>query len=143
MTSTDGAPVLNITGLYDYTILIAILVGGVFFLICICELISRYGIGNGVSVIILTGICAGYGHSFVKITKLFHEVGPGPYVLALVFAFIIALATVVLLKTKINIPLRHGLSGESVPFFQLNTCPSGTVAIPYAVSLIMLPVTLS
>ena len=47
MTSTDGAPVLNITGLYDYTILIAILVGGVFFLICICELISRYGIGNG------------------------------------------------------------------------------------------------
>lgn len=143
MTSTNGTPILGITGIYDYAILIAILTGGVFFLICICELISKYGIGNGVSVIIFTGICARYGHNFVKTTKLFHEVGPGPYVLALVFAFVIALATVVLLKTKVNMSLRHKLSGESVTFFQLNTCPSGTVAIVYAVSLIMLPVTLS
>jgi preprotein translocase subunit SecY len=140
MASPAGVPVLEVGSFYEYAIVLLVLTGGVFLLILVAELISRYGIGNGVSIILLTGICAGFSR-VAKSERFAHEVGLSLHPF-LIF-FMLVLLTVILVKTQIGIPVSHGGLGEPVTFFQLNTCPSGNVAIGYASSLIFLPLTVS
>jgi preprotein translocase subunit SecY len=124
MASPGGVPVLEVGSFYEYAIVLLVLTGGVFLLILVAELISRYGIGNGVSIILLTGICAGLGR-IAKTERFAHEVGLSLHPF-LIF-FVLVLLTVILMKTQIGIPVSHGGLGEPVTFFQLNTCPSGNV----------------
>ena len=56
MQSPSGIRVLEMGYGYEYFLLIAILVCGVFFLIIICELISKFGIGHGLSLLLFSGI---------------------------------------------------------------------------------------
>jgi len=56
MTLPNGGHLLNIGSTYDFILLVTILVGGVYFIFILSELISKYGIGNGISLIFLTQI---------------------------------------------------------------------------------------
>jgi len=137
MTSPTGFPALKIGSFYEYAIIVLVLTGGVFFLICIAEVISRYGIGNGLSILLFTGVCAGYSHNIGKMKSLVD--GEGLSLFPFFIIFFIVLLAVILLRTEIRIPFKHSALREPFSFFQLNTCPSGNVAIGYATSLIMLP----
>lgn len=141
---TNGDQILNLEGSHEYILLVTILVAGVFCLVFISELISRYGIGNGISILLLSGISAGLFHNMKRSLAYFSEfgVGPGVYLLALIIVVVIAFFIVRLLKTKVSDSVGHRLLQKPGKFFQFNTCPSGTIAIPYAVSIVMLPVTL-
>jgi len=140
MASPTDIPVLNIRFFYEYAVIVLTLTGGVFLLIFVAELISRYGIGNGVSILLLTGICAGYSHNIVKIKRLINEVGFSLFPFFIIF--VIVFLVLILLRTEISIPVRHRGLREPVSFFRLNTCPSGNAAIGYASSFILLPLTL-
>lgn len=142
ITLTNGVQILNIESVHEYTLLVTILVAGVFFLVFISELISKYGIGNGISILLLSGISAGFFHNLKKNLVRFGDLGPGVYLLSLVIVVIIAFFIIRLLKTKVSESVSHRLLQKPVKFFQLNTCPSGTIAIPYATSIVMLPMTL-
>jgi preprotein translocase subunit SecY len=140
MTSPTGVPALKIQFFYEYAVVVLVLTGGVFLCIIIAGLISRYGIGNGVSIILLTGICAGYGHNIAKTRRYIEQVGFSLHPFLIIFFLV--LLTVILLRTQIGIPVRHRPLHEPVTFFQLNMSPSGNVAMGYATSLILLPLTL-
>ena len=144
MKLTDGAQILNIESIHEYILLVTILVAGVFFLIFISELISRHGIGNGISILVLSGTSAGLFHNMKQNLALFSafRVGPGVYLLALIIVVVIAFFIIRLLKTKTSESVGHKLLQKPVRLFQLNTCPSGTMAVPYATSIVMLPMTL-
>ena len=51
----DGSKILELRSTYQYGLLMAILAIGVYLLIGVAELISKYGVGNGISILIFTG----------------------------------------------------------------------------------------
>jgi len=139
---TNGAQILNIESSHEYMLLVTILVAGVFFLVFISELISKYGIGNGISILLFSGICAGFFHNMRRNLVRFGNLGPGVYLLSLIIVVVIVFFIIKLLQTKTSVSINHKLSKKPVNLFQFNTCPSGTIVIPYALSIVMLPVTI-
>lgn len=51
MVSPGGVKILDISSSYEYILLVAVLVGSLYFLIFITELISKFGFGHGISII--------------------------------------------------------------------------------------------
>jgi preprotein translocase subunit SecY len=140
--SPGGAKLLEIRGGYEYILLVAVLVGSLYFLIFITELISKFGFGHGISIIILSGICADFSSSAIRNFGKFSKIELNMLLLpAAIFSFIVV-STIVLLRTKISISTYHRSSEKPLKAFQFNTCPSGKIAIAYAGSIIMLPVTI-
>ena len=143
MELPNGIKILNIVSGYEYVLLICILVGSVYILILICELISKFGIGHGISLILLSGICADFYRNFSKQLSISNEIGSKVYIISLCGFFLLVCLTVILLKTKVSVKTIHEKDNKSCSFFQLNFCPSAKVAIIYASSLIMIPATIS
>ncbi len=142
MTLVSGMKVLNADHLFEYVLIVCIFVGGVYLLIVLAELISRFGIGNGISIIIFSGICAEYFQNLNLSISNRYEVGLLTYPLVIFILGVLGLSAVVLFRTKISIPVTRVDAGKSIAIFQFNLCPSGNAAISYANSLIMLPVTI-
>jgi preprotein translocase subunit SecY len=142
MAAPDGVKILYISSSYEYILLVAVLVASLYFLIFITELISKFGIGHGISIILLAGICSELSSSAIGNLGNFSEIELSMLLLlAAIFSFIVA-STVILLRTKISIPIYRQFSERPLNIFQFNTCPSGNIAIGYASSIIMLPVTI-
>jgi len=105
--SPDGEKFLEISGSYEYILLVAILVASLFFLIFITKLISKFGVGHGISIIILSGICADLSSSAIRNLGNFSKIELNMLLLlAAIFSFMVV-STVVLLRTKISIPIYH------------------------------------
>jgi preprotein translocase subunit SecY len=139
MILPDGSKILDVHSTYQYGLLIAILMVSMYFLIGISELISKYGIGNGISILIFSGICVEFFYALKRSLVTFDEIGPAIYFLAIFILLTIGFASMLLLRTKISIPIRHRSLEKSLSLFQFNTCPSGKIAVTYAASFIMLP----
>jgi preprotein translocase subunit SecY len=135
----DGTKILELRSTYQYGLLMAILAVGVYLLIGVAELISKYGVGNGISILIFTGICADVFSALKRNWAIFDEIGLATYFLAIFVLVAIGFASMLLLRTKISIPIRHRSSEKPLSIFQFNTCPSGNLAITHAASIIMLP----
>ncbi|MFH2046682.1 MAG: hypothetical protein ABIK92_16240 [Pseudomonadota bacterium] len=143
MDLSDGKSILNISTTFEHVILVCVMVGSFYLLVAICEMISRFGIGHGISIIILSGICGGFiGRVPMYFKQLeYHDVF-SYFIAFIVFCALIAF-TFVLLKNKIPIPCYHEKDNKIVGYFQLNQSPSSMVALTYAASIVMLPPTLS
>jgi len=142
ITLPTGTKILTLESSHEYILLVTILVAGVFFLVFISELISKYGIGNGISILLFSGICAALGNSIKRNYVRFSDFGPGVYLVSLIIVVVIVFFIIKLLQTKISVAVNHKLLKKPVNLFQFNTCPSGTIAIFYATSIVMLPATL-
>jgi len=142
MVSPGGVKILDISSSYEYILLVAVLVGSLYFLIFITELISKFGFGQGISMIIMSGICTDLSSSALANLGNFSKIELNMLLLlAAIFSFIVV-STTVLLRTKISFSTYHRSSEKLFNAFQFNTCPSGKIAIGYAGSIIMLPVTI-
>jgi preprotein translocase subunit SecY len=120
MTLPNGEHLLNIKNDFDFLLLMAILVGGVYFLIIICELISKYGFGNGVSLILLVGICSHFFDSFNQMIPIYNEIGPGLYLLSFCVFCVLVFFTIFLLKSKRPVEIRHRLMDSLFMFAGYN-----------------------
>ncbi|MGD0280152.1 MAG: DUF2007 domain-containing protein [Smithella sp.] len=138
----NGNFVLNVS-IFEHMILVCVLVGGFYLLVVLCELISRFGIGHGISLIILSGICGKFISRFPVYLKHFGYYDLSSLIISLIVICGLVAFTYVLLKTKISIPCYHEKDNTTVDYFQLNLSPSSCVALTFAVSIIMLPLTLS
>ena len=139
MLLPDGTKILELHSTYQYGLLLAILVVSMYLLIGVCELISKYGIGNGISILIFTGICADLFSPLKRNWMAIDEIGPAIYFLTIIVLVGIGLASMLLLRTQISIPIRHRSSEKPLSIFLFNACPSGKIAVTHAASFIMLP----
>ena len=139
----DGArPVLSSVGDAQQALLVAILVMGSFGLVGLCELISGYGVGHGISVVALTGLCAQFGGRLPMLAERFSHYETGTFIIAALFFSICTAMALVLLNTRVGIRCTHAKLDKQVAYFQLNLCPSSAEALTYASTLTMLPLTL-
>jgi len=141
-------PVLESTAVLPMVAMVASLIAGTIFLVWLGELITEYGIGNGISIIIFGGIVAGYW-GMVGSGML---VGQQGQVGGLVAYILIALATVVLIviftEAHRRIPVQYARTvyrgnrmykqaGSTHIPLRVNT--AGMIPLIFAMSLVLFP----
>lgn len=142
-----GAPIVGQFSIEQWLTVIIILTGGTVLLMWLGELITEKGIGNGISLIIFTGIVAGLppllGQSF-SATAGGADIGK----LAVIggIALLTIFAIVFITEGQRNIPVTyarraHGLRSEqpSDVHIPLRVNQAGVIPIIFAISVVLLP----
>ncbi len=126
-----------------------VLVAGTSFLMYLGEQISDKGIGNGVSIIIFTGIVAFLPSQIVQTVQV--ESANGRYwalaLLAILFVATVAFV-VAITQAQRKIPIQHvkrivgnKMVGGSSSFLPLKINSAGVIPIIFAISIMMFPMT--
>jgi len=104
---SNGKSFLNVSSAFEHLILVCVIVGSFCLLVTICELISKFGIGHGISIIIFSGICGDFiGRVPIYFERFEHYDLSSYIIVILVLGALISFAYV-LLKTKISIRCYH------------------------------------
>jgi Preprotein translocase subunit SecY len=140
---SNGNLILNVSNTFEHVFLVCVLVCSFCLLVALCELISRFGIGHGISIIILSGICGKFISRLPMYLAQFGYDDISSLIIPLIVICGLIAFAYVLLKTKISIPCYHEKDNTTVDYFQLNLAPSSRVALTYAAFIIILPLTLS
>lgn len=132
---------------------IIILTAGTIFCMWLGERITDKGIGNGVSLIIMSGIIARLPYAFsFEFVKLFGENRLLLFFVELAFFFLIVLATILVIQGVRRIPIQFakrmvGRTGGTVPqasardYLPLKINSAGVMPIIFAQALMFLPAT--
>ncbi len=141
-------PVLESTAALPLAAMVISMIAGTMFLVWLGELITEYGIGNGISIIIFAGIVAGYW-SLAGDVFLAAQQGQ---VWGLIAYILIALATILLIviftEAHRRIPVQYARtvfrgnrmyrqSGSTHIPLRVNT--AGMIPLIFAMSLVLFP----
>ncbi len=128
------------------------LVGGTMFLMWLGEQITARGIGNGISLIIFTGIVAGLPQALAQFFASGRSGALSPFMIIIVMVMVVAVITFVvwveraLRKIHIQYPKRqvgmkvYGGESSHLPV-KLN--PAGVIPAIFASSLLLMPTTIA
>lgn len=135
----------SFTPLDLFTILVTV-TGGTMLLMWLGELISEYGIGNGMSLLITLGILAGIPSSLSQTFQIADQTG---YVSIAIFALISLVVTVGIVfvnEGERQIPITYArrvrgnqASGGVATFLPLKVAMAGVVPIIFALSMMIFP----
>jgi preprotein translocase subunit SecY len=125
---------------------VAVVVGGSMLLMWIGELISEFGIGNGVSLIIFAGIVASIPTSISQFLFTFDMANLPTYLLFLAMGLLIIAGVVVISEAERPIPVTyakqmHGgrTTGGASTYLPLRVNQAGVIPIIFALSILMFP----
>ncbi len=151
-TAANGAPVVMNPGLFFVATAVITLVGGTMFLVWLGEQISERGIGQGISLLIFSGIIAGLPGGIVNLLELGRTGAISFFVLAL-FAIgaVAVIAGIVFVEQAqrriiVQYPKRQqgnkmfGGEASHIPL-KLNT--AGVIPPIFASSILLLPLTIT
>lgn len=148
-----GTPVVHNPGLAFTLTTMVTLVTGTVFVMWLGEQITEFGIGNGISLIIFTGIVERFP---AAVTNVFREVFQlqqrGIFgAIALGVFLLVVIGLVVWLETgQRKIPVQYAkrvvgrkMMGGQSTFLPLKVDQSGVIAVIFAASLLQFPVTIA
>jgi len=131
---------------FEQMAMLVSIVAGAIFLMWLGELISEKGIGNGISLLIFTGIIASIPLSIQRaiLTGTLSDI---PMYLAFILISLFIIITVVFInEARRNIPISYAkrvrgnrLFGGSTTFLPLSLIPAGVIPIIFALSLVLFP----
>jgi len=131
---------------FAFAVNVLVVAAGSIFLMWIGELISEFGIGNGVSIIIFAGIIAGVpgGISQLLFTATTAAI---PMYIAFLVAAIAAIFSVVLVsEAERSIPIAYArqvrgsaMSQGAATYLPIRILQAGVMPIVFALSLLLLP----
>jgi preprotein translocase subunit SecY len=145
LQSPSGIPVLEITNNLEFIALLCTMTAAVFIVLLLAEISTKHGIGNGISLIILSGFTLNIGNS---IPQFFSQTAQIPLnffhtiLLSILVALSFLFIPIVLLKTSFALPLIHKSDEKITSHFQINACLSGNKAIGVSTSILTVPFTL-
>ncbi|KKT81789.1 MAG: preprotein translocase subunit SecY [Candidatus Yonathbacteria bacterium RIFCSPLOWO2_01_FULL_43_27] len=130
----------------DYLINVSIVVGGSLFLMWIGELISEFGIGNGVSLIIFAGIIAQLPTTLGQLVFTFDVSQIPLYFGALVAILLIVLAVVYITEAERPVPVTYAKQSRGgrttaggTTYLPLRVNQAGVIPIIFALSILIFP----
>lgn len=133
------------TTLQTITNLASILVGS-FILMWFGELISEYGIGNGVSIIIFAGIVAAIPSQVSQFSFIFDVAQLPLYIGFLVLSLIVVAGVILITEAERLIPITYanasragGNQGTVHSFLPLRINMAGVMPIIFALSILLFP----
>jgi preprotein translocase subunit SecY len=122
------------------------LTAGTFVLMWLGELISEFGVGNGVSFIILAGIVGRIPVLFGQSVNLVNQETVIPSLLLIGISFLIIYAVVVLNEAKRKIPVYYAkrvrggkMYGGATNYLPIKLSQAGVIPIIFAVSFVLFP----
>ncbi len=124
----------------------AVITGGSVLLMWLGELISEFGIGNGVSVIIFAGIVARLPQNLTQLFYTFDQSQIPTYLLFLAGALLIIYGVVVITEAERPVPVTYAkrVRGNKVyggvsTYLPLRLNQAGVIPIIFALSLLLFP----
>ena len=145
--SLGGQPIVGSFSVSQWLLTTIVLIAGTMLLMWLGELITEKGVGNGISIIIFSGIVAGLPGA---LTRSFSATASGSQVFELALlaavAALIVFAIVFVTEGQRNIPVTYarrvaGLrqSGSTDIHLPLRVNQAGVVPIIFAISVVLLP----
>jgi len=125
---------------------VSVVVAGSILLMWIGELISEFGIGNGVSLIIFAGIVANIPTEFSQFLFTFDMANLPVYILFLAVGFLIVAGVVVVTEAERPIPVTYAkqvrgdkVAGGTQTYLPLRVNQAGVIPIIFALSILLFP----
>ena len=122
------------------------LTAGTFILVWFGELISEYGVGNGVSFIILAGIVGRLPIMFLQSSNTLTQESIIPTLLVLAIGLLVIYLVVLLNEAKRKIPVYYAkrvrggkMYGGATNYLPLKLSQAGVIPIIFAVSFVLFP----
>jgi preprotein translocase subunit SecY len=141
--------ILPSLGTFDIATNIIVITAGSLLLMWIGELISEFGIGNGVSLIIFAGIVARLPSDFIQAYQKLTTGGGAdiPYYIIAIIVAIIAIAGVVYVtEAERSVPVTYAkqvrgnrVYGGASTYLPLRLNQSGVIPIIFALSIMLFP----
>ena len=126
--------------------MVAAMVAGTIFLMWLGELITEYGIGNGISMLIFAGIAARYPVTFSQTLSVADSANFFNFIVFIVMALSVIAAIVVVDESsrKIKVQYARRMAGKKTyggqsTYLPLKINQAGVIPIIFAVSLILMP----
>ncbi len=125
---------------------LSVVVAGSILLMWIGELISEFGIGNGVSLIIFAGIVANIPTEIAQFIFTFDMASLPVYILFLLVGILIVAGVVVVTEAERPIPVTYAkqvrgdkVSGGTQTYLPLRVNQAGVIPIIFALSILLFP----
>jgi preprotein translocase subunit SecY len=149
LKTETGASLISVSPFVFVVLTTVTVTTGTVFLMWLGEKITEFGIGNGISMIILAGIVAGIIPAILRTYELV-KVGEIS-VLLLTFAVLIIIAVVAgivyIQEAERRIPIQHArrnvMINQSASYLPFKLNPSGVIPIIFAVAILMFPATIA
>ncbi|MEK7094989.1 MAG: preprotein translocase subunit SecY [Patescibacteria group bacterium] len=134
----------------DLFIAMLVLAAGTIFMMWIGELISLKGIGNGMSILIFSGIISGLPRGLQQLFTTFDQSKLVNLVIFALLAAVTIVAVVIVSEATRNIPVHYArhfagnrLTGGVNTHLPLKLIMAGVIPIIFAISVIIFPTTLA
>lgn len=148
LTLLRNAGLIQSWGPADLLLMLTVATAGTVLLMWLGELISEYGVGNGISLIITLGILANISTAFTQTSQLF-ALGTEQItnLILLLVLGVITLAVVILVTEGVrDIPITYarsvrgsGMLGQVNSVLPIKINMAGVIPIIFAVSLVIFP----
>lgn len=133
-------------GLFPLILNVVIIVGGTTLLLWLGELITEFGIGNGVSLIIFAGIVAALPRALSERVISFTQADLPLYLFLAAFAVLIVYAVVYVTEAERPVPVTYAkrVRGNKVyggvsTYLPLRLTQAGVIPIIFALSILLFP----
>jgi preprotein translocase subunit SecY len=138
--------VIENLGLFNFVTNLLVVVGGAMLLMWIGELISEFGIGNGVSLLIFSGIVASFPTYFGQLVAAFDVSQVPIYIGFVVVALVIIGGVVAVTEAERAIPITYAkrvrgnrMFGGVSTYLPLRMNQAGVIPIIFALSILLFP----
>ncbi len=146
LQSQGGAELLGTFSPFQWFLTLLTVTAGTMLVMWIGEIISEYGIGNGVSLVIFAGIVSQLPNSIGSLIQLY-DPSQLPTIIGFVIVGLIVIASVVLVtEAQRNVPVTYAkrMSGDRQvggvnSFLPLRLNQAGVIPIIFAISLLLFP----
>ncbi len=132
---------------FEFATNVVVVTAGTILLMWIGELISEFGIGNGISIIIFAGIVSGFPGALSQLAFSYTPAMIPTYILFAAVAVLTIVAVVFTTEAERPIPITHTrqvraggqISGGKGTYLPLRLNQAGVIPIIFALSILTLP----
>lgn len=138
--------VLESLSSFDFAVSVTVIVAGSMLLMWLGELITEFGIGNGVSLIIFAGIVASIPSSVSQLLFTFDVAQIPTYLAFIIAGLLVVLGVVVMSEAERPVPVTYAKRvrgsetyGGVSTYLPLRINQAGVIPIIFALSIILFP----
>ncbi len=135
--------VITSLGVMDLVVLLLAQVGGSMILIWLGDLVTEYGVGQGISLLIFVGIISRLPQGVLSLVSLLDKYSLVALLALLGATVLIIMAIVLVNEGTRNIPIEYGRRGvrsqKVTNFLPIKINQAGVIPIIFAVSLVLVP----
>ena len=146
MTLLQNQGVLVGLSTFEFITGLIVIVAGSMLLMWVGELVTEFGIGNGVSIIIFAGIVATLPATASQLLFTFDQSQIPLYAMFTALALLITLGVVVMTQAERRVPITHAnrarsasAYGGTTTYLPLRLNQAGVIPIIFALSMILFP----